>query len=308
MRDDTAPAIRQDQPADSPLGDVLSLARAEEQLWPELAAQARSQGLVCMAEEEEPEPGEEESPTPDAENPDDPDNQGEEEPSFLDDYDLGEVPPEARSTVEAYVKRLSGAYTKQRQQDTQAVREAENAKTIVEALHDPELAPIVLQRLGIQAAAAAEDDEELEWEEGDGPDPNQRIDELRAELAERDQLAQQEQLVKAENAYVTEQIEHLEEELKAEFSDEELEVLYVLAEENRDGNGAPDVKAAHRIMEGLGASVQRRVAKQKLGAPRGVGRGKAGTRQVDLTKETPEERRQRMAEAAEAVVASRESP
>jgi hypothetical protein len=48
----------------------------------------------------------------------------------------------------------------------------------------------------------------------------------------------------AENAYVTQEIEALEQQLGVEFSDAELERLYVDADANRDQNGVPDVQAA----------------------------------------------------------------
>jgi len=306
MRHDVLAPASQDQPQDSTLNDILSLARAEESLWPELEAQARSQGLICMAEDdEEPVTGEVENPTPDDEHPQNGDQPGAEEeevPDFLGAYDLGDVPPEARPVAEATVKRLTAAYTKQRQEDTQAVRNAQAWQEVVEGLQDPELAPGIAQRLGLQLGDVEDDEIDLGFEDHD---PHERIDLLEGQLAERDQLDQARQLVAQENNSVADQLEELEKTLDMDFSEEEVANLYMLADEHRNAQGEPDLKAALKVHEGTVAAAQQRIAKAKLKAPLRMARGRAGTRQVDLKKETPEERKERMAAAVDAVAASR---
>lgn len=220
------------------------------------------------------------------------------ESSFLDDYDLGEVPDDVRPVAEATIKRLNAAYTRKRQEDAQAVRDTQQAQTIVDGLLDPDRAPAILQALGLQVPAPDQGDDL-------GPefdDPIERIEGLEAKLAERDEVSAAERRIQAENAYVTEQITTLESKLGVEFDDEEVALLYLLADENRDQQGAPDVEAANRLLDAAVAARTTRAAKPRPRVPRRPGQGRAGERQVDL--DDPEKRLEAGIAAAMAVRAS----
>lgn len=287
-------------PAPAHIGDALELAGLLRRSWPAMQHELRESGVPLNDELEDEEEGEDQSSLDD-EHPQDGDQPDDEdaEASFLDAYDLGEVPEEARPVAEAAVKRLQAAYTKQRQSDTEAVREAQQAQLIVDGLADPQRAPAILQALGVSTEIGEEEDDEFAF-----ADPNDRIDALEAELRQRDQLAEAEGRVQAENALVTEQIEALEDELQAEFTDEEVGLLYMYASEYRDAQGNPDVKAAHKVLDAIAATAQQRLIKSKGRAPRRMGKGAVADRQVD--RDNPQERRAAMERAAAAARASLE--
>lgn len=296
-----------DVPAPARLDDALELAEILRSTWPEMQAEVR-RTAAFLNDGEEPEAGAEEQPSSGDEHSPNEENQptdGDEESSFLDDYDLGDVPEEARPVAEAAVKRLQSAYTKQRQQDTQAVREASEAQSVVEALTDPQRAPAVLQALYPDQARAILDafgPEAGAEEEFAFDDPNDRIDALEAQLRQRDEVAQAEDRVRAENAFVTEQINALEDELGTEFTEDEIGLLYMYADEYRDARNRPDVKAAHKVLDGIVATAQQRLIKSKGRAPRRMVKGAAADRQVDLS--NPEQRRAAMEQAFAAAQAS----
>jgi hypothetical protein len=289
-------------PAPAHIGDALELADLLRPSWPALRDEVhRTAAFTNEGEEEVEEPGENQ-PSPDDEHSPDGNQQvdeGDEVPDFLGTYDLGDVPEEAKPVAEAAVKRLTAAYTKQRQEDTQAVREAQDAQRIVDALADPQRAPAILQALGVSTGFEEEEDDEFAFE-----DPNDRIDALHAEIRQRDEIAQAESRVREENAYVTQQIESLEDKLQTEFTEEEISLLYMLADENRDAQGNPDVKAAHTMLDALAATANQRLIKAKSRAPRAMGKGTVGDRQVDLN--DPKARRKLMEAAADAARVSSE--
>jgi hypothetical protein len=231
----------------------------------------------------------------------DDENQGDDEgteSSFLDDYDLGDVPEEARPVAEAAIKRLNAAYTRQRQQDAQVVRDAQQSQQIVDGLLDPQTRTGVAEALGLELTQ----EEEAELDDEFGVDPNERIDALEQRLAQKEQLSAAEARTQAENGYVTEQIAGLEQKLGSEFSDEEIELLYLLADEHRDQKGAPDVESAYRILDAVGAG--KRAKPKPKPKVRRMGGGSAGERQADLSDE--EERKEVMLAAWRAAKASSE--
>lgn len=295
-------------PAAAHLDDALELAEILRPTWPAISEENRKTARLLNEGEE---PGGEGGDQPSPEAIDSPENNGggegsQQESSFLDDYDLGEVSDEARPAVEAYVKRLSAGYTRQRQQDAQVVRSAQDAQLIVDALMDPERRGPVAEMLGLDLSPQEEEDLE---EEFDFRDP--RVDALLAQQQQDREVSAAEERVKAENAYVTEQIEGLEGRLqrdladpKFEFSDEELEALYLFADEHRNEQGAPDVEAAFRLLEALGGSYHQRASKPRPRPPRRVGGGGAGEQTVDLSDE--EKRQEVMARAGAIARASSE--
>lgn len=301
MRTDVeAPAGRQDQPAAlAHLDDVLELARREEPAWPEGIAELRRSGALLNLGEDEEETGKEDEPNPDddhsGDNPNPDDDGGEE--SFTD-FDLSSLPQEARAAAEAAQKRMQADYTRKTQEISQRSQEAGQYQAIVEGLEDPERAPEILRILGIDVG-----DEDEDWlldeEELYGPDPNQRVDELERRLAESEEIGQTRQIEEAEDHAIAEQIEGWEKEHDFALSPEEIAFVYLYADEYRGEDGTPNAKAAIDLLEGIVAGRQQQWIESKK-APRRMPRGKAASRQVDLSTETKEDRITRMAEAAEA--------
>jgi hypothetical protein len=290
-----APVSRQDQPtALAHLDDVLELARLNEPLWPEMREEARRSGLVNEA----PEPGggeegEEAEPGGGGEGEPEPGAEGEE--SFTD-FDLDTLTPEARGAAEAAMKRMQADYTRKTQTAAQRVTEAEQYQAIVEGLEDPARAPEILRILGWDLDD--EPQEEFPLEEEFAPrDP--RVDQLEQRLAERERTDEIRQAEQAEDQSIAEQIESAENEMEHTFSEEEIGFLYLYADEYRDEQGNPNVKAAIDLLEGIVSSRQQDWIETKK-APRRLRQGKPAVREVDLQNESREDRLKRMAEAADA--------
>lgn len=295
-------------PAPATIDTIRDLAVALEPTWPsrEEIAKTDPLGLTAMAEGDEPAGGgggEEEQPA----EPTEPgaeaggDQPGGEEPeAFTDAYNPDELPEEARPVYEAAYKRLQADYTKKRQTDSEQVREAQAAQRIVEGLQDPQRAPAILQALEVPVG----EEDEFDLSEFEEPDPNQRISALEEQLAHRDEQTQAQAQVQAENRFVGEQIAALEDELDTEFTDDEIGLLYMYADEYRDEQNAPDVKAAHRVLDAIATTAQQRLVKGKAAAPRRIGQGTAARAKLD--RRDPNQRLKAMEEAAEVARASSE--
>jgi hypothetical protein len=259
-----------------------------------------------MSDEYTGTPESEEQPSHDGADSQHENNGGGEEPlaSFLDAYDLGEVDdPQARAVAESFVKRVNAGYTRQRQEDTQAIRDAQQAQTIVDGLMDPRSQAEVARLLGLQLAQEEADDE-LD-EDFELRDP--RYDALKAEFDQDRSVRLAEQRQQLENQYITGEVWAIEQELGVEFSEDELDALEALVEQVRDQNGAPDVRGAFRILDAAGSAYHTRASKPrppKPRAPRRPGGGSAGERTVDLS--DPEARREVMLAAARHLRASSE--
>lgn len=289
-----APAGRQDQPeALAHLDDVLELARREEPAWPRQHAELLASGAFLndgteAGKEEEPEP------TPADDHSGDESEPGAEEEESFTDFDLDSLPTEARGAAEAAMKRMQADYTRKTQTAAEQAREAEQYQAIVEGLEDPQRAPEILRILGWET-----EDEEFYDEFYDEPDPNERVDRLEQQLAERDHVDQIRAAEEGEDQAIAEQIESLENEMEHKFSEEEIGFLYLYADEYRDVQGNPDVKAAIDLLEGIVSSRQQQWIETKK-APRRLRQGKPASREVDLSNEDREARIKRMADAADA--------
>jgi len=302
-----APAGRQDQPkALAHLDDVLELARREEPAWPAQQHELRRSGALLNEAGTEA-TGKEGEPPPDDDHSGKEPEPGEEgkepESERFTDFDLSTIEnPEARRAAEAAEKRLQADYTRKTQTVAEKAREAEQYQAIVEGLEDPQRAPEILRILGWDLDDA---EEFAAGEEFLEPDPNERVDRLEQQLAEREHMDQIRSQEVAEDRSIAEQIESLENEMDHKFSEEEIGFLYLYADEYRDEQGAPNVKAAIDLLEGIVSSRQQQWLESKK-APRRLRPGKPATREVDLSTETSEDRVKRMAEAAEAARGSAE--
>lgn len=297
---------RVDSPAPAHLDDALELAEILRPAWPEMQDEVRRTAAFLNDGEEDAEAGEGQ-PSPEVEHSPEGEQAGSEdqEPSFLDGYDFGDLPEEARPVADAALRKLSAAYTRQRQQDTEVVRTAKEAQLIVDGLMDPQRAPSIAQALGLQLAQQAEEEVFDEYE-----DPNDRIDRLEAERAHEQQVSQATHRAQQENQHVTQQIESLEDGLNLDeigmpFDDDELGLLYLYADEFRDAEGNPDVRSAHRVLDSIATSHFKRMAEIRRRAPRVPGKGSAADREVDLS--TEEARVDAGVRAAQQLLASRSS-
>lgn len=251
-------------------------------------------------------PAEQDQPTVDApEAPKTDQPTGSEEESFTDSYDPSELPEEARGAYEEAYKRLQGAYTKKTQSLAEERREAEQAQQVVQGLRNPQVAPAILSQLGYTEKEILEmfgyQPEEDPTEE---PDLYEEVQGLKQTLAQRDAAEKAAQQEEAVTDYIAEQIEAMEKEAGREFDPEEHQLLYTFAQANPDGQGLPDVKGGYGLLSGILSSREKALLDPKRATSRPPGNGKTASRTVDLSKETPEERRERMAEAAAAAQAS----
>jgi hypothetical protein len=254
--------------------------------------EARRSGLVNEA----PEPGGgeeggEPTPGPEGEAP-----EGAEGEESFTDFDLDSLDGDARRAAEAAEKRMQADYTRKTQEAAQRVTEAEQYQAIVEGLEDPQRAPEILRILGWDLEDEGQEELPLE-EEFEPRDP--RVDQLEQRLAERERMDEIRQEEQAEDQSIAEQIESAETELEHKFSEEEIGFLYLYADEYRDEQGNPNVKAAIDLLEGIVSSRQQSWIETKK-APRRLRQGKPANREVDLSTESREDRIKRMAEAAEA--------
>jgi len=219
---------------------------------------------------------------------------GEEESFVPDSFNLDEVPEAARPHVEALQREWQGSYTKRRQADRQELdevrRESEEARRIVDALLDDETAPAMLAAIG------------WEIDEGEGPqvgaepeyvDPDERIDALESHLSRREQIEFQARQEAEQDELIAEDIEALEGKENRQFDPEEVALLT----NQVHATGQP-VEAVYAGYKGL-LDKRHEEWKQARKAPRRVSPGTPGSRQVDLSKETREERLERMRHAAE---------
>src|SRR6476620_157441 len=303
MPDDVmAPAFVQDKPAEVPfLSEALELAEIVKPAWSAMSREARLSGPVCDGEgaaAATETPGEEAGQ-----------GGGGEEESFIDSFDLSEISEDARPQVEALQKEWQGNYPQKRQADKQEIaearREAEQAQQFQEALRDPQIAPMVLKQLGYSEKEILEMyGYQPEVDDGLPPDETERLDRLEQSLQQREQADQAAQQEEAVTDYIAEQIEAMEKEAGREVDAEEHQLLDTFARANADQQGYPNVKGGYGLLSGILSNREKALLDPKRTTARPPGNGGSGSRTVDLSKETPEERRERMADAVSASQAS----
>lgn len=257
-----------------------------------------------MAELDAAPPEVEDEPTNAPEAPDE--GQAPEGEESFTDFDISQVPDEYRPQVEALANQWKQTYTKKRQAETQELaqvrQEAEANAQIVNALANPQTRAAVLAQYGVDLVDE-NDDEDL----FDDTDPEQRIERLERTLAERqaaDEATRQEEAV---IDYISEEIATLEQGEDREFDANEHRLLANYARSNPTPQGYPDVKGAYELLGGIAKARAKAIVDGRTKrVPRGPSSGVPGSRQVDLSKESPEERKKRMAEAVESAGASGE--
>lgn len=232
------------------------------------------------------------------------------EESFTD-FDTSQIPEDAdREWLAQRYQQMQADYTRKTQGVSEARREAENAaqsNQIVEALRskNPQVAVAILGQLGY-------DPEEvlgmygysLEDGEDEFVDPDEQFQnefqQFRQEWEFEKEARQRQENEQAVEQYIGSEIKSLEAELGYELSKEEREGLDAYSRafpKEEAGRLIPDVKGAHEFLSGIVKAGNKRLIAGKENAPRKPGGGSAGSRTVDLSKETPDQRRERMMNA-----------
>lgn len=240
-------------------------------------------------------PAEQDQPIDAPEAPETDQPTGGEEESFTDSYNPSELPENVRPHVEAAYKQLQGAYTQKTQSLAAERREAEQAQRLIESLQDPQIAPAALAQLGYDERKLLElygyqvgDDEPDDDFDEEFRDP--RVDAL---LADRQAETRQGEVTR----YVESEIEALAKKRGSEISDDEQAALDFIGQ-GLSGKDVPDVQAADKFLEGVVKARVKEILKPKTPTRR-PGSGAPGSRTVDLSKETPEERLERLEHVAD---------
>ncbi|HET7455389.1 MAG TPA: hypothetical protein VFJ76_07710 [Solirubrobacterales bacterium] len=249
-------------------------------------------------------PAEQEQPTTEPEAPETDQPEGEEE-SFTDSYNPNDVPEEARPQLEAAYKQLQSAYTQKTQGLAEERREAEQARAVVDALQNPnpQIRAATLARLGIDERTALEMFGYQPPEEGDDDfddlaevrDP--RVDKLLQEREAEQASAQLED----DFAGAVEGIEKAE---KRELSAKEHNTLWRIVQGDLAAHGTANVEQIWAEVKDQYSEREKALLDPKRTTPRPPGNGSSASRTVDLSKETSEERKERMADAVAAAQAS----
>lgn len=250
-------------------------------------------------------PAEQDQPIDALEAPETDQPEGANEESFTDSYNPSELSDDVRPHVEAAYKQLQSAYTSKTQSLAEERREAEQAKQIMQALQNPQVAPAVLANLGYDEKKLLEmygysvgDDEPA-----DEPDLYDEVEGLKQWKAQQEQTAKQAAQEEAVTDYIAENIEAMEKKAQREFTTEEQQLLDAYARAYAK-NGVPDVEGAYNLLTGALKSREKALLDPKRNTPRPPGGGKPGSRTVDLSKESDEEFVNRMAQAVDAARAS----
>jgi hypothetical protein len=243
-----------------------------------------------------------EAPAP-PENPDQP--SGDQEPASLADFDPSEIPENAdREWFENRIKGFQADYTKKTQGIAEERREAEQAQQVISALRNPnpQIRAATLAHLGIDERTALElFGYQLEQEDDELAD----LDEIRDPRV--DKLLQEWESEKANDELkdnFAAEVERLEGVEKRELSPKEQKALWRNVQGDLAAYGTANVEEIWSEMKELYSDREKALLDPKRTTARPPGNGGSGSRTVDLSKETPEERRERMASAADASVAS----
>lgn len=231
------------------------------------------------------------------------------EESFIDSFNLDDVPAEARPHVEALQKQWQGNYTQKRQADREEVeearREAEQYGAIVDGIRDPQTRQQylsflgltqeeLLQMFGLEMADTIEEEDGIEDDEFRDP----RVDALLAERQQAEAAQAEEQQLIGEANYIDQELQRIEDKAGVEFDDEEAELLTTRARAHPDKLGRPDVMGAYKFFNGILDRRQKGwIESRKDPTPAGATGGVPASKTVDPS--TREGRLQLGREAAE---------
>lgn len=156
----------------------------------------------------------------------------------------------------------------------------------------PEAQAEAFRQYGLELA-----EEEAEEEEDEYLDPDERINRLEEQLKERDELAQQEDFERRENAWIQQQKKSAEKDEGREFQTEEWDLIESFALSHRFEDGQPDIEGGLKHLKAIYSAAQKRLIDSKKNAPKPPS-GVPGDEKLDTS--TPEGRRKAVLLAAEA--------
>jgi len=311
---DGAPA-QPDQPDNNivtPLDRILVEHGVPRSLPPELLTYARERGLVLEGEDE---PGSGDEPGvggPELDEPGDAPEPGTE--SFMD-FDPATIPDDADAE---WLANRYGEMNKHFTQSMQGVadgrREAEESQALIEGLRDPETMPHYLrllgvdlsnpeqlQQLGINVGPATDELDDLLDDE---PDPEERVGQLEALMAQEREEAEAAAEEAALDDLADQELERIEGSWGRKLDEDEDMFVRTHAENNPGPDGLPDYAGAAKMLKGWLGRREQEFAKRRQEPGRGAPGGKPGGKALDLSKE--EDRVAAGAAAAERALASQE--
>lgn len=153
-----------------------------------------------------------------------------------------------------------------------------------------------------QAAALQQLGVEVEFEEeqkanDEYVDPDDRIDQLEARIAQEAQARQDVEFQQLEAAYCEDTLKALESEADVELTEAQARLVTNDALANRDADGKPDLKGAFDELKGIRSQARDSYRQSKIAAA-AAPVGTAGEEKIDLS--NPEERQRYMAELLDA--------
>ena len=156
--------------------------------------------------------------------------------------------------------------------------EYDRVTPIVAALqgrHGPEAQAQALQQFGFDM------DEEDEFEERPGEDPDDRVARLEQWKNDFEQQQQEQFFAQQEEEYLVGEIERLEKDAGREFSDEEVTLLARAAQASRLDNGEPDIAGAYELLTGVSKSARDQYVASKKAPKAPI--GSPGEEQIDTS-------------------------
>lgn len=202
--------------------------------------------------------GGEDTPTPEADGP-----QSDEAPIT-----------DSPAPSEDYEKR----YNDLRPQYDRTMSRNQELEQFLGALADPQTQAQALAALGLEVAGDDDDDDD----DFDYEDPDERIDRIEQFISQREAEAENAEILKLEQEYVTEAIKEITKAENIDLSAEERKLVETLAKhpEMRDEDGIPDVEAAFAEFKAATEANLGRYRSSKR-AP-SVELGQAGTDKINL--------------------------
>lgn len=295
----------------TPLDRILSEHGVPRSLPPELLSYARERGLVLEGEDDDT--GTDDDTGEGITDPEGGDGSDTGTESFMD-FDPATIPEDA--DAEWLAKRygeMNQHFTQRMQEVGDGRRAAEESQALIEGLRDPETMPHYLrllgvdlndpqqlQQLGINVQGATDELDDLL--DDDELDPNERVSQLEALIAQEREEAESAAELQALDDLADQELEAIEEQWGRKLDDDEDAFVRYQAENNPGADGLPDYAAAAKLLKGiLGRGVEQEL-KRRREPGRGAPGGKPGGKALDPAKE--EDRIALGAAAAERAMAS----
>lgn len=298
----------------TPLDRILSEHGVPRSLPPELLSYARERGLVLEEGDEDDDAGAAGDGTTDADAGDGSEDTGTE--SFMDFDPAVDIPDDADAEwLATRYGEMNKHFTQRMQEVGDGRRAAEESQALIEGLRDPETMPHYLRllgvdlndpqqlsQLGINVQGATDELDDLL--DDDELDPNERVNQLEALIAQEREEAESAAELQAYDDLADQELEQIEQQWGRKLDDDEDAFVRYQAENNPGADGLPDYAAAAKLLKGiLGRGVEQEL-KRRREPGRGAPGGKPGGKALDLSKE--DDRLAAGAAAAERAMASQQ--